>query len=96
MSAINYCFVIPHYNHQQAFVDFFPRLQQLGIPAVVVDDGSDPQSVAAVQQMLAGFSEVYFLKHQLNRGKGTPLAIQSAANGYPRIFFDGARLRARE
>lgn len=70
MSAINYCFVIPHYNHQQAFVDFFPRLQQLGIPAVVVDDGSDPQSVGAVQQMLAGFSDVYFLKHQVNRGKG--------------------------
>ena len=33
---------------------------------------------------------------QLNRGKGTPLAIMSAANGYPRIFFDGARLGARE
>ena len=33
---------------------------------------------------------------QLNRGKGTPLAILSAANGYPRIFFDGARLGALE
>ena len=33
---------------------------------------------------------------QLNRGKGTPLAIMSAANGYPRIFFDGARLGALE
>ena len=29
---------------------------------------------------------------QLNRGKGTPLAIASAANGYPRTLFDGARL----
>ena len=33
---------------------------------------------------------------QLNRGKGTPLSIMSAANGYPRIFFDGARLGALE
>ena len=33
---------------------------------------------------------------QLNRGKGTPLAIVSAANGYPRIFFDGARLGTLE
>ncbi|MCY3813134.1 MAG: methionyl-tRNA formyltransferase [Gammaproteobacteria bacterium] len=33
---------------------------------------------------------------QLNRGKGTPLAIMSAANGYPRIFFEGARLGALE
>ena len=33
---------------------------------------------------------------QLNRGKGTPLAIASAANGYPRILFDGARLGALE
>ncbi len=31
---------------------------------------------------------------QLNRGKGTPLPIASAANGYPRLFFDGARLGA--
>ncbi len=31
---------------------------------------------------------------QLNRGKGTPLAIASAANGYPRILFEGARLGA--
>lgn len=33
---------------------------------------------------------------QLNRGKGTPLTIASAANGYPGIFFDGARLGALE
>ena len=33
---------------------------------------------------------------QLNRGKGTPLAIMSAANGYPRIFLEGARLGALE
>lgn len=33
---------------------------------------------------------------QLNRGKGTPLAIASAANGYPRILFDGARLGTLE
>jgi len=33
---------------------------------------------------------------QLNRGKGTPLPILSAANGYPRIFFDGARFGALE
>ncbi|MDE0421531.1 MAG: methionyl-tRNA formyltransferase [Gammaproteobacteria bacterium] len=27
---------------------------------------------------------------QLNRGKGTPMSIQSAANGYSRVVFDGA------
>ena len=27
---------------------------------------------------------------QLNRGKGTPMPIQSAANGYSRVVFDGA------
>ena len=29
---------------------------------------------------------------QLNRGKGTPITVGSAANGYPRVLFDGARL----
>lgn len=33
---------------------------------------------------------------QLNRGKGTPLAIASAVNGYPRLLFDGARLGERD
>ena len=28
---------------------------------------------------------------QLNRGKGTPITVASAANGYPRVFFDGVR-----
>ena len=31
---------------------------------------------------------------QLDRGKGTPQPMQSAANGYPRLLFDGARLNA--
>ena len=75
MSALKYCFVIPHYNHHRAFADFFPRLHALGIPAVIVDDGSDPDSVAAVADMLSGFSETsslkhHFLKHSVNRGKG--------------------------
>ena len=29
---------------------------------------------------------------QLDRGKGTPQPMQSAANGYPRLLFDGVRL----
>ena len=31
---------------------------------------------------------------QLNRGKGTPQAMQSAVNGYPRLLYDGLRLDA--
>ena len=29
---------------------------------------------------------------QLNRGKGTRITVASAANGYPRVLFGGARL----
>ena len=67
---LKYCFVIPHFNHHQAFTDFFPRLYALGIPCVVVDDGSDPESVRVVDQLLEGSDQAHFLKHASNRGKG--------------------------
>ena len=67
---MQYCFVIPHYNHHQAFIDFFPRLHKLGIPSVVVDDGSHPESSTRIEKMLSTYNDVYLLKHQVNRGKG--------------------------
>jgi glycosyltransferase involved in cell wall biosynthesis len=78
---MNYCFVIPHYNHHLAFSKFLPLLVNLDIACVVVDDGSLPESIDAVQSLIDNFKksdshkqdvakEIYLLKHKKNRGKG--------------------------
>lgn len=66
----NYCFVIPHYNHHLAFSQFLPKLLELSIPCVIVDDGSSLESIASVEQLVEQHDNVYFLKHAFNRGKG--------------------------
>ena len=45
-------------------------------------------------QVVCGAGVLELRTVQLNRGKGTPQPMQSAANGYPRLLFDGARLDA--
>ncbi|MFT6389583.1 MAG: glycosyltransferase involved in cell wall biosynthesis [Cellvibrionaceae bacterium] len=71
---MNYCFVVPHFNHHLALAKFLPILSSLSIPCVVVDDGSDSESVTAVEALLERVAEEgndnYFLKHAFNRGKG--------------------------
>lgn len=67
---MKYCFVIPHFNHHVAFAKFLPLLSTLGLPCVVVDDGSQADSIAAVEKLISDYDNVYLLKHAFNRGKG--------------------------
>lgn len=67
---MKYCFVIPHFNHHLAFANFLPILSSLSMPCVIVDDGSDPDSVAVVEDLIKDYDNIYFLKHAFNRGKG--------------------------
>lgn len=67
---MNYCFIVPHYNHHHAFAVFLPTLLSLNIPCIIVDDGSDQDSVLAIEELLSDFPEVSLLKHKFNRGKG--------------------------
>ena len=43
-------------------------------------------------QVACGEGALQLLTVQLNRGRGTPQSIASAANGYPKLLFDGAVL----
>lgn len=67
---MNYCLVIPHYDHLDAFGRFLPRLTALNIPCVVVDDGSPPEVREQLQTVLAEHETVHFICHEYNRGKG--------------------------
>ncbi len=67
---MKYCLVIPHYNHQDAFSNFLPRLMQLNIPCVIVDDGSERDAVSVINKLIIGNENIYFFEHGYNRGKG--------------------------
>ena len=43
-------------------------------------------------QVACGEGSLKVRSVQLNRGKGTPQSMQSAANGYPQLLFDGTHL----
>lgn len=83
------CFVIPHYNHHQAFVNFLPDIMSAGLPCIVVDDGSLPESLEAIECVLANYEQTWLLKHRVNRGKGAAIftgAYYARAIGFTHIL----------
>jgi len=65
------CLVIPHFNHVDAFTNFMPKLIDLGMPCIIVDDGSHQANYDALVGLLENADlETYFYSHGYNRGKG--------------------------
>jgi glycosyltransferase involved in cell wall biosynthesis len=65
------CIVIPHYDHIEQFRIFLPKLVTLGLPLVVVDDGSPGSTVDELVALLqAHASGAILIRHTDNRGKG--------------------------
>jgi len=61
--------VIPAYNHGRQLRDVLAKTLQFGFPVFVVDDGSTDST----PQILASFSQVTVLRHEMNQGKGASL-----------------------
>ena len=61
--------VIPTYNHGRQLRDVLAKTLQFGFPVFVVDDGSTDST----PQILASFSQVTVVRHELNQGKGASL-----------------------
>lgn len=70
---MSYCLVVPHYNHEQAFEVFLPKLAGLAVPCVVVDDGSTLESKARLKKLLQAYPDINLVEHQINRGKGAAM-----------------------
>ncbi|MFZ1199077.1 MAG: glycosyltransferase family 2 protein [Desulfobacterales bacterium] len=64
-----FCVVIPVYNHERTVADVVRRTLDLGLPVIVVDDGSTDASYERIKDM-AG---IRILRHRPNRGKGAAL-----------------------
>lgn len=64
------CLLVPHYNHERQFLEFLPKLMSLSMDCVIVDDGSDHDSVSQLEQFTADKPGLHLVKHPHNRGKG--------------------------
>lgn len=67
---MSYCIVIPHFNHISQLRDFLPGLHSDDLPVIIVDDGSNPTELSALESLLAEYPAYTLIKHSRNRGKG--------------------------
>ena len=61
--------IIPVYNHEQRISEVIRQTLDLGLPLIVVDDGSTDGTPERIRQ----FAEITILRHPENRGKGAAL-----------------------
>ncbi len=64
------CAVIPSYNHWQVLPSIIERLQALGLPVFVVDDGSDAIAEGRLAAMATPDGGVTVHRRPVNGGKG--------------------------
>jgi glycosyltransferase involved in cell wall biosynthesis len=66
---LRYVIVIPAYNHATQVRRVVEKTLQLGLPVIVVDDGSTDST----PQVLASISGITVIRHKENQGKGASL-----------------------
>jgi glycosyltransferase involved in cell wall biosynthesis len=72
------CVVIPVYNHERSVGAVVDGVLQLGLPCILVDDGSSPTCATVLDALAAAAPrQISLLRHPINRGKGS--AVLTAA-----------------
>jgi glycosyltransferase involved in cell wall biosynthesis len=67
---MNYCIVIPVYNHAEAIQQVVNQLESLQLPCILVNDGSDTKCTTILQQLARQHNWITLLNRQQNGGKG--------------------------
>lgn len=78
------CVLIPVYNHAAAIAETCQGARRLGVPLLLVDDGSDAEC-AAVLDSLATADDVTLIRLPVNRGKGAAVRaglIEAGRRGF--------------
>ena len=66
----NFCIVIPHFNHDEQLESVLSEIKKIELPIIIIDDGSEEKSYAAVRSMTDGRSELMLSRIPSNTGKG--------------------------
>ncbi|MDR1587411.1 MAG: glycosyltransferase family 2 protein [Treponema sp.] len=67
-------FVIPVYNHGKAVGGVVKELKELGLPIIMVDDGSDGETKEALEKIRAEAPLVVLVRLSKNGGKGAAVS----------------------
>lgn len=68
--AFTPCVLIPCFNHGATMAQVLARLDPLGLPCIVIDDGSDSATRQQLESLAAGRPELTLVRLQQNAGKG--------------------------
>ena len=68
--SLSACLLIPIYNHGAAIRATVQRLAGYDLPILIVDDGSDGATQAALAELAGNFSRVRLFRLEHNQGKG--------------------------
>ena len=79
---MQFCLLIPHYNHHQQLIRFLPVVAAQNLPCLIVDDGSCSQSLAELCDALTQFPAMTLLAMPHNRGKGRAIKTGMAWAAY--------------
>lgn len=86
---MQFCLLIPHYNHHRQLARFLPVVAAQNLPVIIVDDGSAAESVTTVRDALQPFAQMTLLAMPHNRGKGRAIKTGmawAAAQGYTHVI----------
>jgi glycosyltransferase involved in cell wall biosynthesis len=64
------CVIVPHYRHETLVGPVLAGLARIGLPVIVVDDGSPPEGVATLRRLIASLPQFEIDCLPVNRGKG--------------------------
>ena len=82
---INPCVLIPIYNHKDTIEAVLAHLDPLGLPCLIVDDGSDDATQQVLATATARYSWIDLIRQSPNAGKGRALTTgfrHAEAAGY--------------
>ncbi|MBV7596252.1 glycosyltransferase [Aeromonas sp. sia0103] len=91
---MNPCLLIPCYNHAAPLAGVLARLKPLGLPCLLIDDGSEPIAAAALDALAKEHGDwLSLLRHPENLGKGAAVMTGLRA-ALARGFSHGVQIDA--
>ncbi len=95
MSAFRACVIVPTRNHVSAMDATLSFLDTYGLPAIVIDDGSDEAAGTALREICARHAGAEYQRHAFNGGKGLCGYVRYLARQRTRLHARRADRRRR-
>ena len=86
---VDLCAVVPVYEHEFPVAGVVAALRAVGLPVLLVDDGSGPQCASALDRIAAADAGVTLVRLPVNRGKGAAVMagfVAAAAAGHTHVL----------